>query len=167
MTVRQRAMQDLAAALTEFHGAAEPDGAAALCRGVCRALGQLGYASLAEFSLANGRRADVIALGRNGEVVIVEVKSSLADFRADHKWPDYREFCDRLYFAVGEGFPRDVLPAECGVLVADGYGAAILREPAPHKLAPARRKALTLRFGLAAAGRLRRLADPGAGDGPF
>ena len=156
-------MQDLAPSLKEFHGGAEPAGAAALCRGVCRALDQLGYASLLEFPLANGRRADVIALGRDGEVVIVEVKSSLADFRADRKWPDYWEFCDRLYFAVGEGFPRDVLPEECGLLVADGYGAATLRDPAPRPLAPARRKALMLRFGLAAASRLRRLTDPGAG----
>jgi hypothetical protein len=158
-------MQDSAAALNEFHSrATEPAGAALLCRGVCRALDQLGYVSLLEFPLANGRRADVIALGRNGEVMIVEVKSSLADFRADRKWPDYWEFCDRLYFAVGEDFPRDVLPEECGLLVADGYGAAVLRDPAPRPLAAARRKALTLRFGFAAASRLRRLTDPGAGE---
>jgi hypothetical protein len=146
---------------------AEPGGAGALCRGVCRALDQLGYASLVEFALANGRRADVIALGRDGDVVIVEVKSSLADFRADRKWPDYWEFCDRLYFAVGAEFPRDVLPEECGLLVADGYGAAILRDPAPRPLAAARRKALTLRFAFAAASRLRRLTDPGAAEPLF
>jgi len=158
-------MQGSGPALNRIHSpATEPGGAPLLCRGICRALGQLGYVSLLEFPLANGRRADVIALGRDGEVMIVEVKSSLADFRSDRKWPDYWEFCDRLYFAVGEDFPRDALPAECGLLVADGYGAAVLRDPAPRPLAAARRKALTLRFGVIAASRLHRLTDPGAGE---
>src|SRR5262245_29124747 len=116
---------------------AEPVGPAApetapdallLCRGVCRALGQLGFATLTEFALANGRRADVMALGRGGELAIVEVKSSIADFRADRKWPEYWEFCDRLYFAVAAGFPRDLIPAECSLVVADPFGAAIVRE---------------------------------------
>jgi len=136
-----------------------------LARGVCRALGQLGFATLTEFSLASGRRADVIALGRGGEIAIVEVKTSLADFRADRKWPDYWEFCDRLYFAVAASFPRDLVPAECGLVVADPFGAAILREPAARPLNPTRRRAVTLRFALAAEQRLRRLVDPGAGEG--
>src|SRR2546421_3032573 len=89
--------------------------AALLARGVGRALAQLGYASLLEVALANGRRADIMALGRGGEIAIVEIKSSLPDFRADRKWPDYWEFCDRLYFAVAADFPRDLLPAECGL----------------------------------------------------
>src|SRR5262249_5598317 len=139
-------------------------GATLLTRGVCRALGQLGFATLTEFPLASGRRADVLALGRGGEIAIVEVKSSLADFRADRKWPDYWGFCDRLYFAVAAGFPRDVLPTECGLLIADPFGAAILREPAPRPLSAARRRAVTLRFALAGAQRLRRLVDPGAGE---
>ena len=71
-----------------------------LARGVARALAQRGYATLTEVSLANGRRADVMGLGRGGELVIVEVKSSLQDFRSDAKWREYREFCDRFYFAV-------------------------------------------------------------------
>src|SRR3954451_5112987 len=124
----------------------EPSPATVLCRGVCRSLAERGYASLTEFPLANGRRADVMGLGRGGDVVIVEVKSSLADFRADRKWPDYWEFCDRLYFAVGDDFPRDAIPPECGLLIADGFGAAILREPPPRRLVAARRKAVTLRF---------------------
>jgi hypothetical protein len=138
----------------------DPSPALSICRGVCRNLAELGYASLTEFPLANGRRADVIALGRGGELVIVEVKSSVADFRADRKWPEYWEFCDRLYFAVADGFPKELIPEECGLIVADGFGAATLREPATRPLAAARRKAVTLRFALAAASRLRRMLDP-------
>ena len=78
--------------------------------------------------LANGRRADMLALGRDGELVIVEIKSSVADFRADRKWPEYRDYCDRLYFAVAGGFPQELIPEECGLIVADGFGAAFLRE---------------------------------------
>src|SRR5689334_22126492 len=131
--------------------------AATICRGVCRALMQLGYASLTEFPLASGRRADVLALGRGGDLLIVEVKSSVADFRSDRKWPDYAEWCDRLYFAVAPEFPKELIPAECGLLVADGFGAQMLREPPPQPLATARRKALTLRFALTGAARLRRM----------
>lgn len=134
--------------------------AALLARGVCRALEQLGYASLLEFPLANGRRADILALGRGGELIIVEIKSSVADFRADRKWPDYREFADRFYFAVPSGFPVTLIPEECGLIVADAFAAALIREGAPGALAPSRRKALTLRFALAAAARLRRHLDP-------
>jgi hypothetical protein len=139
---------------------ADPSPAAALCRGVCRSLAERGYAALTEFPLANGRRADVMALGRGGDLVIVEVKSSVADFRADRKWPDYWEFCDRLYFAVAADFPRGLVPPECGLLVADPFGAALLRDPPARRLPAARRKAVTLRFALAAATRLRRMIDP-------
>jgi hypothetical protein len=139
--------------------------AAALCRGVCRLLAEHGFASLVEFSLANGRRADIAALGRGGEIAIVEIKSSIADFRADRKWPDYWDYCDRLYFAVGADFPQDLLPAECGLIVADAFGAAILREPPePRPLNPARRRAVTLRFARTAASRLHRIADPDAAE---
>jgi hypothetical protein len=139
--------------------------AALLARGVCRALGELGYATIPEFRLANGRRADVMALGRAGELVVVEIKSSIADFRADQKWPEYWDYCDRLYFAVAASFPRDLVPAGCGLILADPFGAAVLREPEPRPLSPARRRAVTLRFALAGAIRLRRLLDPGAGAG--
>ena len=143
---------------------AEPVSAAALlARGVCRALEQLGYASLVEFPLANGRRADILALGRTGELVIVEIKSSVADFRADRKWAGYREFADRLYFAVPNDFPALLIPEECGLIVADPFGAALLRDGAATPLAGARRRALTLRFARAAASRLRRQLDPQAG----
>src|SRR5436309_13635971 len=137
--------------------------AALLARGTCRALDQLGYASLLEFALANGRRADILALGRSGELMIIEIKSSVADFRADRKWAFYREFADRLYFAVPNEFPALLIPEECGLIVADPFGAALLRHGTLTPLAPARRRALTLRFALAAAGRLHRQLDPEAG----
>jgi len=132
-----------------------------LCRGVCRALAHRGFATLAEVSLANGRRADVLALGRDGELVIVEIKSSVADFRSDRKWPDYRAFCDRLCFAVPAAFPRELIPEDCGLIVADGFGAEFLREGRAEPVPPARRRALLLRFATLAAARLRRLTDPG------
>src|ERR1700719_4696547 len=133
--------------------------AALLTRGTCRALEQLGYASLVEFPLANGRRADILALGKTGDLVIVEIKSSVADFRADRKWATYREFADRLYFAVPNEFPALLIPEECGLIVADAFGAALLRHGVATPLAAARRRALTLRFALAAAMRLRRQLD--------
>jgi hypothetical protein len=142
--------------------AVEPIGAALLARGVCRALEQLGYTSLVEFPLANGRRADVLALGQSGDLVIVEIKSSVADFRADHKWTAYRDFSDRLYFAVPNEFPRALIPEECGLIVADPFGAALLRDGSTTPLNPGRRRALTLRFARIAAARLRRCLDPDA-----
>jgi hypothetical protein len=135
-----------------------------LCRGVCRALAQRGFATLAEVPLANGRRADVLALGREGELAIVEIKSSIADFKSDRKWGEYRAFCDRLYFAVASDFPAELIPEECGLIVADPFGAAVLREAPAVPLAAARRRAMLLRFAAIAAGRLRRLTDPGIDD---
>jgi hypothetical protein len=134
-----------------------------LARGICRALEQLGYASLLEFPLANRRRADILALGRTGDLLIIEIKSSVADFRADRKWALYRDFADRLYFAVPNEFPSVLIPEECGLIVADSFGAAVLRHGALTPLVAARRRALTLRFALAAASRLRRHLDPPAG----
>lgn len=139
---------------------APPVTAALLARGVCRALEQLGYVSLVEFPLANGRRVDVLALGKTGDLVVVEVKSSVADFRADQKWPAYRDFSDRLYFAVASGFPTVLIPEECGLMVADAFGAAVLRDGGTVLLSPGRRRALTLRFARVAAARLRRTIDP-------
>src|SRR6476469_10630910 len=136
-----------------------------LARGVCRALDQLGYTSLTEFPLANGQRADILARGKTGDIVIIEIKSSVADFRADRKWTGYREFADRLYFAVPNEFPALLIPEECGLMVADAFGAAVLRAGIASPLAPARRRALLLRFALSAANRLRRQLDPEAGFG--
>jgi hypothetical protein len=136
--------------------------AALLTRGVCRSLDQLGYASLIEFPLANGRRADVLGVGKRGELIAVEIKTSVADFRADRKWPSYREFADRLYFAVASGFPTALIPEDCGLMVADAFGAAVLRDGATITLSPARRRAMLLRFARTAAARLRRTLDPEA-----
>jgi hypothetical protein len=137
--------------------------AALLARGVCRALEQLGFASLLEFPLANGRRADILALGRGGELAIVEIKSSVADFRADRKWAEYRDFADRFYFAVPKPFPIALIPEDCGLIVADAFAASLIRDGSLHVLAPSRRRAVTLRFALTAAARLRRHLDPQAG----
>lgn len=139
-----------------------PEGAAALARGICRALGRLGYASLLEFPLASGRRADILALRRSGDLIIAEIKSSVADFRSDRKWGHYRDFADRLYFAVPNDFPSLLIPEECGLIVADAFGAAVLRHGVLTPLQPARRRALTLRFAQHAATRLRRHLDPDA-----
>lgn len=137
-------------------GARDP--AAALARGAARLLLELGFAALPEMTLPDGRRADLLALGPKGEAWIVEVKSGPDDLRVDQKWPDYRDWCDRLFFAVSARFDRALLPAETGIIVADAYGGAILREAPEHPLAPARRKALTLRFAHIAAERLARAA---------
>lgn len=138
----------------------QSDVAAGLLRGIRRFLSDLGQVSLPEFTLANGRRADVIALGPDGCLSIVEIKSSVADFRADRKWPEYRDYCDRFYFAVPETLPFEILPEETGLLVADPFGAALVREAPHHPLAGARRKAVTLRFAHVAAAALHHLADP-------
>ena len=146
---------------------ASPDGrqsetALMIARGVRRLLRARGFSSLTELPLTDGRRADIAAVNRDGEVLIVEVKSSPADFRADRKWRDYVACCDRLYFAISERTPADLMPLEAGLIVADPYGAEIVREAELQRMAPATRRALLLRFALAAADRLHRLADPGA-----
>lgn len=135
--------------------------AQAIARGTARLLADMGFASLAEVPLANGRRADLMAIDGAGLVGIVEVKSGAADFRADQKWPDYLDYCERFYFAVAPDFPQNLLPDETGLIVADRYGAAVIRPSPTRPLSPARRKAVTLRFGLLAAERLRRVIDPG------
>ena len=140
-----------------------PPIAAMLARGICRALQQLGYASLTEFPLINGRRADILGLGKSGDLLIVEIKSSVADFRADRKWTTYLDFADRLYFAVPNHFPQGLIPEECGLMVADAFGAALLRDGRTTPLNSNRRRALTLRFARIAAVRLNRCLDPEAG----
>ena len=132
----------------------------ALARGVCRALAERGAATLTEFTLRTGRRADVIALDSDDRFTIVEVKTGPADFRADSKWSEYLDFCDRFYFAVPESFPRELLPGDQGVMVADPYDALILRPAAERPMNPARRRALILRFARAAAQCVDRLRDP-------
>lgn len=131
-----------------------------VCRGVGRLMRALGFASLNELSLPNGRRADVVGLSASGDIWIVEVKSSIEDFRVDNKWPEYRDFSDSLFFAVAPGFPVDILPEDTGLILADRFGGEIIR-PAPEaRLAAARRKSMTLRFARAAALTLQSVADP-------
>jgi hypothetical protein len=130
-------------------------------RGVVRSFLELGYGALVEFPLRSGRRADVIAMSRTGEFAIIEVKSTEADFRSDRKWMEYREFCDRFYFAVDPDFPRAILPGDCGLLVADGFTAATVREAPAIAMHPNRRRQLLLRFALHAASRAGREAING------
>ena len=138
--------------------------AAAIQRGVGRLLRARGFAIVTELPLATGRRADVVGLGASGEVWIVEIKSSIEDFRVDRKWPDYRCSCDRLFFATHAGVPMEIFPDDAGLMVADAYGAELLREAPEHRLAAATRKAMLVRFAQAAAHRLHGLVDPAAGD---
>jgi hypothetical protein len=137
--------------------------ASAILRGAQRLLRSLNFESLSEVPLGNGRRADILAVGRNGEIWIVEIKSSIADFRADQKWPDYREYCDALLFAVAPDFPSDILPADTGLIHADAYASEVAREAPRHPLSPARRKALTLSVARMATMRLHARIDPGIG----
>ena len=135
--------------------------AAAIVRGVQLMFAELGLASLREVGLANGRRADLMAVGRRGEIVIVEVKSCLQDFRTDQKWPEYASYCDRFYFAIDCDFPKERIPVTCGLLVCDGFGGAMLRECEAAPLSGGRRKAVTLSFARLAAARLMRVGERG------
>jgi hypothetical protein len=134
-----------------------------IARGVRRLLRARGLASVTELPLLDGRRADVVALGGDGSLWIVEIKSSVPDYRADRKWREYAAHCDRLYFAIPDDMPADIIPQEAGLMVADRFGAEIVREAEPRRIAPATRRAMMLRFAIAAAERLHRLADPSGG----
>ena len=138
-----------------------PETTLSVTRGAARLLVDMGYAPLLEVGLPNGRRADVMALGPRGDIVICEVKSGIEDYRVDRKWGEYGPYCDAFYFAVAPEFPAGVLPDEPGLIVADGFGGAVVRDAPLIPLAPARRKALTLAF--ARLGALRTLRDQAAG----
>lgn len=131
-----------------------------LARGVCRLLASHGFATVEEFVPDRGLRMDVMALGPKGELWVVECKSSRADFQSDSKWQGYLEWADRYFWAVDSEFPTDLLPAESGLIIADGYGGEILRMPEATKLAAARRSKLTRKFAFHAARRLQTLRDP-------
>jgi hypothetical protein len=134
-----------------------------VAQGVRRMFRAMRLASVPELVLADGRRADLMALGSDGSLLIVEIKSSVADFRADQKWPFYRAYCDRLYFAIPPELPTTLMPPETGLIIADAYGAEVLREAPEHRLAPARRRSVLIRFAQAAADRLHLASDPGLG----
>jgi hypothetical protein len=146
----------------------KPDGrqsetAASIQKGACRLMRAMSFATLTEFTLASGRRADIIALAGKGEVWIVEIKSSPEDFYADRKWPEYGDYCDRFYFAVPPSMDTIILPAEAGLIVADAFGGEFLRHPVDTPLNAARRKAVMIQFARAAALRLHGLYDPNCG----
>jgi hypothetical protein len=126
-------------------------------RGVWLMLDAFGHVALPEVTLKTGRRADLMALSAKGEFWIVEVKSSLEDLRADSKWPQYRDFCDRFFFATHQGVARHHFPEDAGFILSDGYGAEMLSPAPEHRLAPAARKSLTLRFARLAAARAARV----------
>jgi hypothetical protein len=139
--------------------------ALAIARGTARFLHALGYCVVSELPLPSGRRADLVALGGDGEIIIVEIKSSAADFRADQKWMEYRLHCDRLFFATIVDVPSEIFPQDAGLIVADAFGASIVWEAPEHRLIAARRKNVMLRFAHAAALRLQALVDPHIANG--
>jgi hypothetical protein len=138
--------------------------ALSVARGTTRLLHQFGFTAVSELSLPSGRRADLVALNGAGEIWIVEVKSSVEDFRADQKWMDYRAHCDRLFFATTLEVPCEIFPTDTGLIVADGFGAQIKCEAPEHRLHASTRKTMMLAFARCAALRLQALADP---QGPF
>jgi len=129
-------------------------------RGVCRLMREHGFAVITEFTLASGRRADVFGIRHDGFIWIVEIKSSLEDYKADQKWPEYRDYCDRFSFAIPLTMDAGIIPEDAGLVVADQYGAEIIRSTSDHPLHASRRKAVTLLFGRVAAQRLHGLYDP-------
>jgi hypothetical protein len=134
--------------------------ALAIARGTARLLRSLGFSCISELPLPSGRRADLVALSERGEIWIVEIKSSVEDLRADHKWEDYRAHCDRLFFAFTQEVPCEIFPKDTGLIVADAYGAHLLCDAPEHRLPAPTRKLMTVRFAIAAAQRMNRLVDP-------
>jgi len=125
-----------------------------LARGVARHMLSCNFTPLEEFVPERGKRVDVMALGPKGEIWVIECKSSRADFTSDKKWTGYLDWCDRYFWAVDMDFPQELLPPETGLIIADGYGAEILRMPMEHPLAAARRKVVIRKFARDAARRL-------------
>jgi hypothetical protein len=138
--------------------------ALAVGRGTARLLHAHGFCVVSELPLPSGRRADLVALAASGEIWIVEIKSSVADFRADQKWQDYRAHCDRLFFATSLEVPCEIFPPDTGLIVADAFGAEFKCEAPEHRLPAATRKSMMLLFARAAALRLQSLVDP---TGPY
>ena len=143
-------------ATNPFVDGRQSERALAIRKGVERHFEELGWATIPELTLKSGRRADLVCLSSKGELTIVEIKSSIADFRADTKWPEYEEFCDQLYFATLADVPADIFPESAGLIVADTYGAEVLRLAPELKLSAPRRKLMTATFARTAAQRLAR-----------
>ena len=142
----------------------QSDNALRIARGTTRLLHAHGFAVISELPLPSGRRADLVGLDASGRIWIVEVKSSIADFRADQKWPDYRAHCDRLFFATSLEVPCDIFPPDTGLIVADAFGAEFKCDAPEHRLSAPTRKSMMLLFARAAAARLQALHDP---TGPY
>ena len=132
-------------------GMARPDVTLDVTRGVVRLFVDMGLSPLLEFTLPNGRRADVIGLDRKGLLICAEVKSCREDFLIDSKWGEYVDYCDAFYFATPQSFPHELLPESEGLIIADGFGGAVVRPAENRPIAPARRKSLTLKFARKAA----------------
>jgi hypothetical protein len=132
-----------------------------LARGVCRHMLSHDFVTVEELVPSSGLRVDVMALGPKGEVWVIECKSGRADFQSDRKWQGYLEWCDRFFWAVDADFPAELLPEDTGLIIADAYGAEIIRMGPEDKLAPARRKVMVQKFARHAARRLQSLRDPG------
>ena len=126
-------------------------------RGVIKGFAESDLVFLPELTLSNSRRADLVSLNRKGEIIIFEIKSSIADFQVDTKWHEYKAFCDKFYFVTHPSLPMEIFPEDEGFVFADEHGCEIMREAQTERLAPATRKALTLRFARSAALRTKRL----------
>lgn len=134
-----------------------PEITKAVTRGVQRWFVDLGFAPILEFPLSNQKRVDVVGLGPKSEIWMVEVKSGIADFVTDQKWPEYLDYADQFFFAVDPDFPQEKLPTAPGLIVADAFGAALVR-PAPlAPIASARRKKIVLDLARLAAWRALRV----------
>ena len=137
-----------------------PDLTANVVRGVARLLLRHDCLTVTEVALGNGRRADLMGLCPKGLVTIVEVKVSRADLLGDQKWTDYLDYCDRFYWAIPDMLNSDLLsragklPDRAGLIIANRYDAAVVREASLVALSPSRRRAETLRFARRAARRL-------------
>ncbi|WP_137680542.1 MmcB family DNA repair protein [Aurantiacibacter suaedae] len=143
-----------------------PARAREVCRGIGRLFARNGIWVLPEMPLRNGRRADLMGLDAKGRIVIVEIKVARADLLGDAKWPDYLDFCDRFYWGLPPELDRGCLDGEdfrpdmCGVIVADGYDAEIVRPAPSHPLAAARRKVEVERLARTALRRQQVALDP-------
>ena len=131
-----------------------------IARGVMRHFSQMGLPSLSEYSPVRGLRVDVIVLAPSDEIWIVECKSSKIDFKSDKKWQNYLEWCDRYFWAVDSNFPKDILPFDTGLIIADSYDAKILREAPLNKLNVNRRKKIVRSIASTACNRLASYTDP-------
>jgi hypothetical protein len=134
--------------------------AAILTRGVVRLFKDLGCGCLTEFPLPNSRRVDIITLSTEGIFSIIEVKSSVQDFKSDSKWQFYLPYCDRFYFAVSENFPLEILPRNHGIIIADKFSASIEKETSERSIQGTRRRQQLKRFALIASERLQNITDP-------